>query len=109
MSNALAVQPSAPQYRLTRRGRVVVFALALLAVLMVAFLVSGGSVASEEAGTPPATRVVMVDAGDTLWDLAAAITPRGGDVRDAMARIESMNALPSAGLQIGQRIRVPVE
>jgi len=54
-----------------------------------------------------ATRVVTVEPGQTLWDIASASTPAGGDVRSTMAHLESLNHLDSAGLQIGQRLRIP--
>ncbi len=95
--------------RLTRRGRLVVFTASLLLVLGVAFtLLGGASVATEQAGTPESTTVVTVAAGDTLWDIAAGLADDGG-TRAMVTRIERLNALDSAMLYAGQRIRVPAE
>src|SRR6478609_5846344 len=80
--------------RLTRRGRLVVVVLALLAVLAVGFVVAAGSVATDEAGTPEPTAVVMVGPGDTLWDIAAAAAD-DGDVDSMIDRIQKLNALDS--------------
>ena len=55
---------SAGQVRLTRRGRLVVFVLALLVVLGLGLYWAAGSVATEKPGTPEPTRVVMVGTGD---------------------------------------------
>ena len=93
--------------RLTRRGRLVVLTLALLAILAVGFAVAGGSVATDEAGTPEQTRVVMVGAGDTLWDIAADLAD-DGDVRSMIDRIQKLNALESGMLIAGQELVVPV-
>ncbi|MFC4782896.1 LysM peptidoglycan-binding domain-containing protein [Nocardioides sp. MAHUQ-72] len=94
------------QVRLTRRGRLVVFALALLVVLGLGLFWAAGSVATERPGTPEPTRVVMVGSGETLWGIAADIAD-DGDVRGMVERIERLNALDSAMVQAGQRLRVP--
>jgi LysM repeat protein len=97
-----AVRPSS-SLRLTRRGRIVVFALAMLVVLGAFVLFSSGSVATE---TPEATEVVTVGAGDTLWDIAAEHAD-DGEVLEMVAHIKDLNDLDSGGLMAGQKIRVP--
>ncbi|MDN4159970.1 LysM peptidoglycan-binding domain-containing protein [Nocardioides abyssi] len=92
--------------RLTRRGRLTVFLLALTAVLAAGLFIAAGSVATEEAGTPEPTRVVMVGTGETLWGIAADLAD-DGDVRATMREIERLNALDSAVLDAGQRLVVP--
>ena len=49
----------------------------------------------------------QVAPGDTLWGIASEIAT-DGDVRSMMSEIERLNALESAGLQAGQKLRVPV-
>ncbi|HWJ68237.1 MAG TPA: LysM peptidoglycan-binding domain-containing protein [Nocardioides sp.] len=102
-----AVRPGG-SVRLTRRGRVVVFLLALAVVAAVAVSLAAGSAATREEGVAPAIEVVTVAPGDTLWDIAsdvAAVT--GGDVRGAMAKIEELNALDGSLVYAGQQLRVP--
>jgi len=94
--------------RLTRRGRLVVFVLALVTVLAVGIALASGSVATGERGTPEPTRVVMVGSGDTLWGIAAEIAD-DGDIRGMIDRIEKLNALESAMVTAGQKLRVPTE
>ena len=94
--------------RLTRRGRLTVFVLALVAVLAVGIVLAQGSVATGEKGSPAPTRVVMVGSGDTLWDIAAGLA-EDGDVRGVMQQIEDLNALESGSLAAGQKLRVPVQ
>ena len=93
--------------RLTRRGRFVVLVLALLAVLAVGVFLASGAVGTGEAGTPEPTRVVLVGAGDTLWDIAADLAD-DGDVRAMVDRIQELNALDSGMVNAGQKLVVPV-
>lgn len=96
-----------PSLRLTRRGRLVVF-LGSLAISLGALVAWGPSVvATSEPGAPRQLRVVTVEPGDTLWDIATAANP-GGNVGDTVHEIAELNALPSTGdLQIGQQLAVP--
>ena len=102
-----AVRGAQGSVRLTRRGRLVVFTLALLVVLGLGTLLGARSVASEHPGTPEPTRVVMVGSGDTLWQIAADLAD-DGQVRAMIDRIEELNALDSAMVSAGQRLRVPI-
>ncbi len=93
--------------RLTRRGRLVVFVTSLFLVLGVAIMLAGGAVGTDSAGQQIPTEVVTVAPGDTLWEIASDIAT-DGDVRSAMTQIERLNALESASLSAGQKLRVPV-
>jgi Tfp pilus assembly protein FimV len=102
-----APRPAESQVRLTRRGRTLVFLVALVSVLMAGFFLGAGSVATQERGEPAPTSVVMVAPGETLWDIASRLTPTGEDVRDTMYDIKRLNALDTSALDAGQRLRVP--
>ena len=93
--------------RLTRRGRLVVFLTSLFVALAVAFALAGGAVGTDSAGEQVPTEIVQVAPGDTLWGIASEIAT-DGDVRSMMTEIERLNALESAGLSAGQKLRVPV-
>ncbi|WP_367919220.1 LysM peptidoglycan-binding domain-containing protein, partial [Nocardioides ginsengisoli] len=97
------------QIRLTRRGRLVVFALAFLIVAAAAVWLAAGSAASRDAGGPAQVDVVTVAPGDTLWDIAsdASAATGGGDVRDMMRTIEDLNAIDGGSVFVGQQLRVP--
>ena len=97
----------APTVRLTRRGRLVVFALGLLLILAVGVFWGSGSVASDERGQAESTLVVQVQPGDTLYDLAARVTT-DGDVNAMVEQIEDLNHLDSSVVYAGQKLRVPV-
>lgn len=100
--------PRRSTVRLTRRGRLVVFVLALTAVLAVGVFLASGSVATGEKGEPVPTRTVMVGSGDTLWAIAAEIAD-DGDVRSMVNEIEELNHLESGMVTLGQQLLVPAE
>lgn len=102
-----------PQLRLTRRGRVVVATLVIvavtLAVLLITMLASGGAQATNHgqarAGFQGMHQVV-VRPGQTLWSLAAAAEPTA-DPRNVVQEIMSANALGSPSISAGQLLWVP--
>jgi len=97
------------QVRLTRRGRVVVFAASLLVVLSAAFVgLSDRSVATDKAGRPEPTTVVMVGYGDTLWGIADEAAA-DGQTAEMVDRIIRLNALDSGMVVAGQKLRVPTD
>ena len=97
-----------PAYRLTRRGRLVVFVLGLVAILAIGVLLASGATGTQEAGTPEPTTTVVVGPGDTLWEIAADAA-EDGDIRAMVERIQRLNALDSGMVTAGQRLRVPAE
>lgn len=93
--------------RLTRRGQVVLFLVAIAAILLMAISFGGSTVATDQSGTPAATNTVTVKDGQTLWEIAVAANPNG-DIRRTVDDIMELNSLPSAGgLQMGREIAVP--
>jgi len=92
--------------RLTRRGRVVVFAAGLLVLLALGLLISNAAGAASHAGTPEPTHSVVVAPGDTLWGFATEAA-HGGDVRAMIAHIEKINGLSGVSLSAGQTLRIP--
>ena len=54
------------------------------------------------APAPPGATVHIVQAGETVWDIARAVTPAGDDVRATVDRIVSANG--GADLRAGQRL-----
>ncbi|UOE44769.1 LysM peptidoglycan-binding domain-containing protein [Agromyces larvae] len=111
--------PSAPRsssaprtrLRLTRRGRVVLTALAGVPVaLLAAVMVLGAGAAAAESdlgGGATSFRTVTVAAGDTLWELAESIAP-GEDPRDVIGEILRINGLRDGAIQPGQQLALPV-
>lgn len=106
-SSRTARTSSRTSVRLTRRGRVVVLMAALALVLMAGFFLGSVAVGTNEAGEAPATEIVMVEPGQSLWSIASDLTD-SGDVRTTMREIERLNALDTVALSAGQKLRVPV-
>ena len=93
--------------RLTPRGRVVLMLLSL-AFLLAVVVLSGRITA--EAGTSTvgsATASVVVERGDSLWQIATRIAP-GQDPRDVITVIRDLNGLGETTVVAGQSIVVPV-
>ncbi len=99
-------QPT-PAVRLTRRGRVAVVVLALAVLGALAVVLGPSVVATDATGALPATTVVTVEPGQTLWHIAGEANP-GGDPRDTVDDIMRMNSLSSPTLQPGADLAVPV-
>jgi hypothetical protein len=101
------VRPAVPAgLRLTRRGRLVMVVLFLLALFGGGVLFGTGSKAgaSDQAGAPH--QYVVVQPGQTLWGIAKQVAP-GTDPRVTVEAIRRLNALPDGGVQAGQRIALP--
>ena len=87
--------------RITRRGRLVLLALAVLALAAVlGFSTVGGA----SAGS--AEHTVTVEAGQTLSEVAAAELP-GLSISEGVLAIQLANGLSTAQVSAGQRLVVP--
>ena len=95
-----------PPLRLTRRGRAVVLGLLVLAAsLASAVLFTTASRADGRPAGPAPT--VVVQPGDTLWDIAARVSPRR-DNRDAVADLRRLNGLRDSEVRPGDVLVLPV-
>ena len=119
--------------RLTRRGRVVLTALAAVPLVLgaAALAVNGGAAGASDSATGidvmsyttdsgiiatlaysptdvGSARFITVEPGQTLWDLAEEISP-SADPRDVVAGIKRLNALSVETLQPGQRLEIPTD
>ena len=94
---------------LPRRGRLArtLLVLSLAVVLASAFGFSAGAGTNSAVGEPTSFIEVTVAPGDTLWSLATRMAG-GADVRAMVDEIASVNALASADLQAGQKVRIPL-
>lgn len=94
--------------RTLRRRRLAARWLAILLVAMAVVLLAPKMVRvlAGPAGGPPAEQVV-VQAGDTLWTIAAARTGPSTDVRETVQRIRDFNRLAGSTIHPGQVLLVP--
>lgn len=91
--------------RLTRRGRLFVFFASLIAVLGAATAFGQGAVAGDVSGGP-ATAIIVVQPGDTLWSVAQTVTG-SADPRAVIEHIRSLNELEGSTVYPGQALVVP--
>jgi len=103
---ASTLEQHAAPIRLTRRGRVVVrvVVLAMLTLLVVAFSL-GRLAGSAQAGDGSETTTVVVQPGDTLWEIARAADP-AADPRDTIEAIAELNGL-AGSIVPGQQLLIP--
>ncbi len=87
--------------RTTRRAVVLLSAIAVVFALL---LTSG--VHAEGEALPTALHVVQP--GESLWTIAAGVTPPGEDRRATVAELRRLNDLEGSALAVGQRLLVPV-
>jgi nucleoid-associated protein YgaU len=106
----IPVRPARTSVRLTRRGRVVLTAAAVLIIGAVSMVVAGAAQATGHSGAPagPGGGVakVQVRPGDSLWSLAEAYDP-GADTRLVIQDILQLNSMTSDQVQPGQVLWVP--
>ena len=98
-----------PQFRLSRKARLVRTAV-LLALVITGVnqfgQFSGAQATNESATNIGSVHYVSVRSGDTLWSMAQRLAPNT-DPRDWIDRVTVMNNLGTAGIWAGQRIAVP--
>ncbi len=101
---------AASPLRLTRRGRVVVAAAAVLLVAALSLIVAGAAQAISHSAAPGAARSglaqVAVRPGQSLWSVAESADP-DADTRLVIRQIIQLNALAGDTVFAGQRLWVP--
>lgn len=90
--------------RLTRRGRRLVATLIALPLMLAMWNFAGHSVFA--AGSEPTVKTVVVQPGQSLWDIAQQAAP-GADPRETIFKIKQMNGLSGSDLIPGQGLVVP--
>ena len=88
----------------TRRGRVVLTLLALVAVAAAFFMGARASAADESA---PAVERYVVQSGETLWAIAESSRGAGESVAEQVRELVRVNGLSGSQVMAGQEIVVP--
>lgn len=91
--------------RLTRRGRLVVLLVGLVAALALGVVVGAASIATDQG---QATETVTVGSGQTLWAIADEAAGEGSTAA-MVDRIQELNDLDGGLVMAGQQLRVPVD
>ena len=102
------VQRARARARATRRRarfRRTVAGAALLTVI--GGTLAGGLARGADAPPRHGKRAVVIEAGDTLWDVASRHAPEGTDLRSYVDALAAANGLSGAGIQAGVRLRLP--
>jgi LysM domain len=110
---ASRVQPGPMPLRLTRRGRIVASALAVVlaavALTIMSMAAPGGAQAANHgrAGAGyQGMRQIVVQPGQTLWSIATKVEP-SADPRLVVSQIMTANSLSSTAVQAGEELWVP--
>jgi len=90
--------------RLTKRGRRVVAVLVLLPLASIMWLFAGRGAIAE--GTAPTTQTLVVQPGQSLWDIAQTAAPQA-DPRATIYKIKQLNHFAGSDLRPGQAVIVP--
>ena len=93
----------APKTRKARLRRTAV----MVVLIGAAAIVAPQAFATDESAPPVQLETYTVGSGESLWSIAANLTPEGRDVRETMAEIKDVNAMSGSQLQVGEQILLP--
>jgi len=99
------VPPPRPSRAVFIVRRVLVLVVLAFAVVVGA-AVAGGRGAEADLADPVAGHVVL-QPGDTLWDVAIATAPDGVDARDQLARLRELNGFGGGALEPWTVVLIP--
>lgn len=91
---------------MTTRTNTLSRAAVLLIAVVVFFLLLASAVGAQNEVTPTAQHRIV--GGETLWSIASAVTPEGGDVRVTVSEIRRLNQLGGTVIYPGDVLTVPV-
>lgn len=79
----------------------------ILMVFLVAF--SAGGLTRAETLTSPVSQpqMIVVEPGDTLWDIASEVASPETDIREIVGLIKYINGLSTSALRPGQTLYLP--
>ena len=98
-----------PAVRLTARGQLVVrvaLVVVLVALIGLVALVRGFSAPAGASDRPALYSIVVVQSGQTLWQIAQRIAPNA-DPRDTVDFLRTLNGLGAEPLRAGLALRIP--
>jgi hypothetical protein len=93
--------------RLTRRGRRVVALLAIIPIALTFLLIGMRGAVATDGSVQSETQSVVVKPGQSLWDVAVAISPNT-DPRETIWVIQQLNSMKTSEVLAGQALIVPI-
>jgi hypothetical protein len=93
--------------RLTRRGRRVVALLAIIPIALTFLLIGMRGAVATDGTVQSETQSVVVKPGQSLWDVAVAISPNT-DPRETIWLIQQLNTMETSEVLAGQALIVPI-
>lgn len=90
-----------PQARRRRRT------LAVVVVAIAVAIIGPRAMAGDDAAEAVPFDTYAVARGETLWSIAAALTPAGEDVNETIHEITELNAKTSSALRAGEQLLIP--
>jgi hypothetical protein len=85
-----------------------IFGASILTIIGIVIASGQLAGASDLAQAAPATEMITVQAGDSLWSLATNAVSTG-DPRDTVQRIRELNGIEGSIITPGDRLVVPVD
>ncbi len=92
--------------RLTRRGKILAQSVLILVAVFTVLGIAASTRASVDGPASGPRPAVVVESGDTLWNIAERYAP-SLEPRDAMAEIRRLNDLDSSVVEVGQQLVLP--
>jgi len=86
-----------------------VLAVALAALAGPSATTTDGAATTDVVTPVTADHVVVIQPGQTLWDVARDVTPPGGDVRATVADLRAHNGFASTDLPAWTPVAIPVD
>lgn len=103
---------STSRLRLTRRGRLVLGALAVILALTALTLGAMFSASQAQAATDATSHTtfeyIVAGPGDTLWSIAEQIAPNA-DPRVVIDDVKRLNQIDVSSLDVGQELAIPLQ
>lgn len=94
--------------RNTRKMKIRLFKISVIALILVTTLLSFSALSSGDKKTYDEFEEVYVRPGDTLWTIAEDFYGNGVDIREAVYAIKECSGIDSGALSVGQKLLVPV-
>ncbi|KQV26703.1 MULTISPECIES: LysM peptidoglycan-binding domain-containing protein [unclassified Microcella] len=92
--------------RITRRGRIVLAGIVAAPLVVGIFATALGGAAATATSTNAAPASITVEAGQSLWQIAALVAPEANPA-DVVADIIAVNDLAGGSVQPGQSLVLP--